>query len=592
MDKDYRFLNPYNFVRYLSKGTENSAPEIKLLGRCAPPPHDRFIGLTGKIECKLESFTLIFIPDSEFVESEKEHKSYRFYTLKNENGEEEPAIPSTSLRGMLRSVFEAATNSCFSVFDGGFLGKRETPKKYRGIQAGRIIKIPENEEQPGIVRIMKYYKLPHKKFRQYKDSINKNGQKVFVKIEKGKIECIREGDTNTTENYAKGYLKTSDEGLPGEKKNEYVFVEDEKSKNLTLSYETYQNYKSANRNNRHENTKIPKENDTIWLISDGTNVTEFGYAQIYRKLFKKSIDDLLPQEMHHCKDYDSLCPACRLFGWVNSDCVQEGAQKIAYAGRIRISHGRIIGNREVLGEFPLAILSSPKPTATFFYLLDEKGESKFNVAYANDARLRGRKFFRHQRMAEEKEYKRADNKTDNQNRSLKNVLGPGAKFDFTICFENLSPIELGALLWAIEMEEGMYHKIGLAKPLGFGSVKLSIENISILDVRRRYSSFSNCGWKTMEKHKKNKFLDLFRGTMENKYGKPFKELDNIKDLTAILSEPSSNLPVHYPRTSETPDADGKNFEWFEKNKEYGKKALDIAHEDTDGLPLHFGQDGK
>lgn len=590
MNKNYRFLNPYNFVRYLSKGNENSAPEIKLLGRCAPPPHDRFIGLTGKIDCKLESFTPIFISDSEFVESEKEHKSYRFYTLKNENGEEEPAIPSTSLRGMLRSVFEAATNSCFSIFDGCFLGKREIPKKYRGIQAGRIIKIPENEEQPGIVRIMKYYKLPHEKFPQYEDSIDKNHQEVFVRIEKRKIECVKERAIDATENYIKGYLKTSGERLRDRKKNEYVFVEDEESRNLILSYETYQNYISANRNNKYEHTKIPKENDTIWLVSKDNNVEEFGYAQIFRKLFKKSIGDLLPQELHRCGDYDSLCPACRLFGWVNPEYVQEGAQKMAYAGRVRISHGKIIENKEVLGEFPLAILSSPKPTATFFYLLDEKGEPNFSVKYDNDARLRGRKFYRHQRKAEKKEYKRADKVRDNQNRTLKNALGPGAKFDFTICFENLSPVELGALLWSIEMEEGMYHKIGLAKPLGFGSVKLSVENVSILDIRRRYSSFSERGWKTIEKHKKNEFLDLFRRTMENKYGKPFKELDNIKDLTAILSEPSSNLPVHYPRTSETPDADGKNFEWFEK--EYGKKALDIAHEDIKGLPLHFEQDGK
>lgn len=594
MSEKYRFLNPYNFVRYLRNGKENGTPEIELLGRCAPPPHDRFIGLTGKIECKLEAITPLFISDSEFVESENEHKSYRFFTLKNENGVEEFAIPSTSLRGMLRSVFEAATNSCFSVFDGGLLGKRKDPREYQGrLQAGLITKIPEKEGQSGTVRTMSYYKLPHSEFGQYKNKINKNGKGVFVKISEGRIASIREGDKNSTDDYMKGYLKTSDEGLLGrtEKRNEYVFVENGESKDLTLSYETYHNYISANRNNRHDHTKVPKEGDTIWLISAGKEVKEvkeFGYAQIYRKLFEKSVGDLLPKEFHPCKDYNCLCPACRLFGWVNSDVKQERAQKVAYAGRIRISHGSIIEEKEVLEELQLAILSSPKPTTAFFYLLDENGEPNFDVAYTNNAILRGRKFYRHQSEAKKEEYRRENIKSI-QNRTVRNVLKPGAKFNFTICFENLSPVELGALLWSIEMDEGMYHKVGLAKPLGFGSVKLSVETISILDVRSRYASFSSSGWKIIDEHEKNEFLNLYRRTMENKYGKSFHQLDNIKDLTAILSKPPLDLPVHYPRTSEMPDPAGRNFEWFKNNK---KCALEIASKDTEGLPLYFSQDSK
>jgi CRISPR-associated protein (TIGR03986 family) len=584
MSKGYKFLNPYNFVRYLLKGMENSNPKVELLGRCPPPPHDRFVGLTGRMECRLETFTPIFISDSEFIEIKKDHKSYRFFTLKNEDGVEESAISSTSLRGMLRCVFEAATNSCFSVFDGGLLGKRKRPKEYSGmIQAGRITKIPDNEKQNGTVRTMKYHKLPHNKFPQYKDKYDKNGEKVFVKIEDGKIMCVKEGDANAAEGYIKGYLKTSGKGLPSgtKKQNEFVFIETEKPKDLTLSYETYYNYISANRNNKHEHTKVPKKGDTIWLRYEKNDVKEFGYAQIYRKPFEKAIGDLLPSELHYCEEYDRLCPACRLFGWVNSDRTQEKAQKIAYAGRIKISHGRLLEDKGVLEEFPLAILSLPKPTTSSFYLLDEKGKPDFRVRYAGNARLRGRKFYRHQIGEEKKEYRRKCGKKDIQNRTIRGALEPGAKFEFTVYFENLSPVELGALLWSIEMEEGMYHKIGLAKPLGFGSVKLSIENIVILDVRSRYSSFSGKSWNIVQEQKKNELLNLYKKAMEDKFGKSFEKLVNIRDLTAILSRSFSDLPVHYPRASETPDVDGKNFVWFMKNE----KALEVACEDTEGLPL-------
>ena len=127
--------------------------------------------------------------------------------------------------------------------------------------------------------------------------------------------------------------------------------------------------------------------------------------------------------------------------------------------------------------------------------------------------------------------------------------------------------------------------LGLAKPLGFGSANLSIKNIDILDPKERYNSFTNSGWRTINEQKINQWLTLFKDTMESKYDNSFEELDNIKDLKAILTP--SALPTHYPRTSEKPDVSGENFKWFMQNKKYGKEPLEIASEDTQGFSLHF-----
>ncbi len=116
----YRYLNPYNFVRYLPEpDIVPDDPDAQLLGRCAPPPHDRYVGLTGRITCTLETVTPLFISDSHEVKEQpvtnapdKKHKSYRFFQYEGKD-----AIPATSLRGMVRSTFEAVTNSSFSVFD-------------------------------------------------------------------------------------------------------------------------------------------------------------------------------------------------------------------------------------------------------------------------------------------------------------------------------------------------------------------------------------------------------------------------------------------------------------------------------------------
>ena len=113
--RGYRFLNPYNFVRTLEVRHPHAAP---LLGRCAPPPHDRYAGLTGRIRCCLTATTPIFVSDSEGIKEEtvnsKVHRHYRFFRDPNGN----VAIPGTSLRGAVRSIFEAVTNSCFAHFAG------------------------------------------------------------------------------------------------------------------------------------------------------------------------------------------------------------------------------------------------------------------------------------------------------------------------------------------------------------------------------------------------------------------------------------------------------------------------------------------
>jgi hypothetical protein len=84
-------------------------------------------------------------------------------------------------------------------------------------------------------------------------------------------------------------------------------------------------------------------------------------------------------------------------------------------------------------------------------------------------------------------------------------------------------------------------------------------------------------------------VTLFQETMAALYGAPFDELENVRDLKALLGEPPE-LPIHYPRVDRKPSAEGKNFEWFVGNKRSGRDGgprvvLDLADEDKEGLPL-------
>jgi CRISPR-associated protein (TIGR03986 family) len=299
--------------------------------------------------------------------------------------------------------------------------------------------------------------------------------------------------------------------------------------------------------------------------------------------YEYPIEYLLETQKHlvRCSEYENLCPACRVFGWV-WDSPPKDATRVAYAGRVRFSHGTLTHSEGTLPETTLAILSTPKPTTTEFYLLDSEGTPDPNVDYDDkDARLRGRKFYRHHGEADPTEY---TGEPSDQNRTVRDALKPGATFTFTVDFENLAPVELGALLYALELEGDLVHRLGYAKPLGFGSVKVTVDEVRTANWRERLASLdTEAGWQEREREKVDDLKKDFLQTMRDLYGEEFVA-KVLADLHALLGEPPEDLPVHYPRPSKEPDADGKNYEWFEGNEER-KRPLPLAPDDTRGFPI-------
>ena len=118
-------LNPYGFVPIVH--------ETKL-ERCSPYGHDKFNGKSGVITCMISTLNPIFIPLPMNDKERKkrvltkpvrdnrgrtgEHKEYIFNSI-----EGVPVIPGSSLKGVIRSVAEAAANSCVSKFGGRYTYK-------------------------------------------------------------------------------------------------------------------------------------------------------------------------------------------------------------------------------------------------------------------------------------------------------------------------------------------------------------------------------------------------------------------------------------------------------------------------------------
>lgn len=615
--ENYRFLNPYNFVRYLPKpAIPPGDVDAQLLGRCAPPPHDRYIGLTGRIVCTLEAVTPLFISDSHGVNvttvllpdgREVQHKSYRFFQYEGRD-----AIPATSLRGMIRSVFEAVTNSPFSVFNGDErLEYRIDPAEARRFRPGIVESLP-NGDQPGVILLCEEAKIgayyEDRKLNVLKENwrCGEEAYAIITKNNTAKVKALaRRPEDLPTDGESRiyhGWVKVTGQTIET-KRNESFFyfkhgdrtkaqrvyfdVEREADFNAVLHaqlHERKEDFHSQVQSERLEpNNLVYVELEPV----DTGRVRNIALARVARLRYRNAIGNLLPSHLKPGENYEHLDIASRVFGWVKATPTEDYKVRIAYAGRVRFSHAVLTedGDKGVYdGEIPLAILGSPKPTTTLFYLRKHKGEwseeerkqpgAATTIGYDGPNILRGRKFYRHHGKALNRlEYERAGRRWDHQNRTVRGVRAPGNVFEFTIDFHNLAPVELGALLWTLNLSdlsdnEQCFFRLGYAKPLGFGSVRLSVIQVELLDLDARYRSLQTSGWRPATPLERSRWLERFETAMQHCYGKPLYELPNIVDLIKLLRGPEKGQPqhIHYPRTNLQPDPEGKNFEWFVANK--------------------------
>ena len=115
-------MNPYDFVPI----DWNNPPERHL-----PSLHDKFNGLSGKIEGTITAETPIFIF----------HSPKRVQFITNRQGQH--IIPGSSLKGLFRSLVETVGNGCFLLFDGLYENKEidytsELPQDFKKCSTGDL----------------------------------------------------------------------------------------------------------------------------------------------------------------------------------------------------------------------------------------------------------------------------------------------------------------------------------------------------------------------------------------------------------------------------------------------------------------------
>src|SRR5690606_15356838 len=347
------------------------------------------------------------------------------------------------------------------------------------------------------------------------------------------------------------------------------------------------------------------------------------------------------ETLHPAPALGSLSPAVRLFGWVAPK--GSSTRPAGYRGRLRIGPVRCEESEKPRttrfnGDgLPLAILGQPKPSQGRFYLSQREhrrklenppndGLAKSRLYQSNERLLRGRKVYWHhaattgdptywsepnssadptqeQVGAGYREFRRPrgpegdgkdpvitkdlhfgttdEEQRDNQNRSIEGWVTPGTEFTFTLDLRDVSLFELGALTWLLNLPEGHFHRLGLGKPLGFGSVRLSWDpSGTTLHPNEDWATYYRSLTAEPPTPAPSEVMNMARKEFEKStQDTPLKE---IRGFFLATTTGRPDLPVHYPRVRPLgmrgnlsmpmpPDPRGRSYEWFTANENAAKK---------------------
>lgn len=247
----------------------------------------------------------------------------------------------------------------------------------------------------------------------------------------------------------------------------------------------------------------------------------FGHTMMMRLPYHHTPLDFVPEALRRESDLD-LAEA--IFGYTKS--TGEGKAR-AYASRVFVGDALLEPKQADiwLSREPIVpkILGSPKPTTFQHYLTQptpdpqKKGRGRSGnpkyvkelTDYADHGKsvIRGYKLYWHKGkvtaadLQEELDRLRDAQGREKENDTQHTQMRPVARevrFRWRIAFENLSDVELGALLWALtlpgEPDRAYRHSIGMGKPFGMGAIKIEA-SLMLDDRQQRYKTlFEGDDW--------------------------------------------------------------------------------------------------
>ncbi|MDY2627968.1 MAG: TIGR03986 family CRISPR-associated RAMP protein [Lachnospiraceae bacterium] len=603
-----KFINTYNFVPfgYVTEEQRTSREQV----------YRRESSLvSGWLTVRLDTKTPLIIPDGahpkyyncetkDYVndpdETEKSrlHKEYTFFRVPSleDASVREPVIPGSELRGMIRSIYETVTDSCVPfLLDDKPISQRVPTfgsLRKRGLLAYEPIS--EGSEERHWVLYSAYADREEvvydkrDKNNPFRDSngnlLPENG--TYVK-NKGWLQY---NIPVTKDGYHIAYLNKNsvvfswdycdEEGKRDKKRNEEPY-----DALKTALFKEKKEDEKQDKNEAKNANRIPRNNLAKALEKakkGGNNLVPVYYFTVKRGeetlvyLSNSSIGRIAQRRKWReimgdhapCSSTDKLCPACLLFGTVEDKGLK---------GHVRFSDA-VMTSKPEFETHTLQILGQPRTSAFEFYLRrpenatywnfdfygikvqDKNGNGKKNPNNRNNTHTeyydlekstpRGRKMYWHHPLASDAEKGR-------MNSTMEAVNG---SFEFKVYFDEVTKEQLKNLIWVITLGENTedstrQHKLGHARPLGYGSVKMVVTEKVIRHLEVSDNGLNVRLEKTHIAEKANHCLKGMEDIINN--------LLKMCDTKTIPSD--SDIPVMYP-IAENRNGKSAIFEWFSQNR--------------------------
>ena len=345
------------------------------------------------------------------------------------------------------------------------------------------------------------------------------------------------------------------------------------------------------------------------LNDDEKTVLFFGRAQMFRLPYDLSPLNLVPESL---KDSSVTDITEAIFGYVNGK-----GRDVARASRVFVGDATCISSGNVWWKgdpekiTTPKILASPKPTTFQHYLVQTSSERTQLKHYSpqseqNKTVIRGHKLYWHKPHGHQ-DIEETNTTEIEEKKSQYTEIKPikaGISFKFDIHFENLSQVELGALLSVLSLssdksqtletgKEGEKYcfSLGMGKPLGMGAVKIDYE-LHLSDRTSRYSNlFDGTNWKTGEENqsetpkKEQKSVEAFeKYILDWICGQDYPKDSKREQLQHLNQLPRIEMLLAMLRCDRTPDAKQTRYMTIKPDNEYKDRPVLPTPLDVMGIP--------
>lgn len=583
-----KHINPYNFVSF---GSE-----------CVRSPYQKG-ELTGKIHCTLIPKTDFFIPNTSNESCKVEgknvekHKIREFFSYNNleenhkmtsENAPKKPVVPGSELRGMVRSMYEAFTDSCLSAFE-------EDKELSSRTAVPNIPGILKYTESGWVLYKARLYKVEYREkrkmsFEKRNGKIKGNDDKWYTSFSKVKFNFESEKAQNYVTEFGSkgnyiGYLLIGEDFSKKHFENIFMATNScvcSKIDKLESSVDKYNKileyYKNpkinklAKKHDFYANTHIDLNKHDIEYPVWYKEVEENIYLSpscIGRYIYQNKLTDFI-RNYNPCTSRTCACEACSMFGFVNDDVLPSA---------IRFSDAVFTGSKPEYNKITtLKELSGPKITSMDMYTHLAEGErgsfwtydffidgQEYRILDKNALLLNGRKFYYHSKENYEATPDKKGILQTERNTTVRPLKGcESNRFEFDVYFEHISEEQLKKLLVVLSLrgnDSEYAYKLGTGKPLGMGSVKIKVDDVFIRQINKDTFEYELMSFK--DKYEKyfidDKLFECFNFSVDSKMLKSLEQLTSfnyVKDKEA----------VSYPVAKDELGNPCEGYQWFMNNR--------------------------